>query len=109
MDTLKKLKKNGVNLEYSDIVMLCRKYHITKLSIFGSAIRDDFKVSSDIDILVKYENYIDKNQLYDFIYIRDDFKKILKRNVDVVDIDELTNPIRRKRILSTAEVIYVDQ
>jgi uncharacterized protein len=33
----------------------CRKYHIRKLSIFGSYLREDFGPESDIDFLVEFE------------------------------------------------------
>ena len=32
-----------------------RRHHIKRLSIFGSALRDDFRAESDIDILVEFE------------------------------------------------------
>ena len=74
MDTLKKLDKNGVHLKYDDIVQICEKYHLTELSIFGSAIRDDFKEDSDVDILISYEN-VWENDPFDFIEIKDEFEK----------------------------------
>jgi predicted nucleotidyltransferase len=33
----------------------CRKYHIRKLSLFGSVLRPDFHPDSDIDVLVEFE------------------------------------------------------
>lgn len=33
----------------------CRKYHITKLALFGSVLGDDFHPDSDIDVLVEFE------------------------------------------------------
>jgi hypothetical protein len=33
------------------LVALCRKYHVEKLDVFGSAARGDFVKSSDIDFL----------------------------------------------------------
>ena len=30
----------------------CQRYHIRQLAIFGSALRDDFKPQSDVDVLV---------------------------------------------------------
>jgi len=39
----------------SELEELCKKYHIKKLAIFGSAIRDELKPGSDIDILVEFE------------------------------------------------------
>ena len=33
----------------------CKKNHIIKLSLFGSALRDELKPNSDIDILVEFD------------------------------------------------------
>jgi predicted nucleotidyltransferase len=33
----------------------CRRHHIRKLSVFGSALRGDLKPDSDIDVLVEFE------------------------------------------------------
>jgi len=33
----------------------CRSNHITKLALFGSVLRDDFRPDSDIDVLVEFE------------------------------------------------------
>ena len=38
-----------------EIAKFCRKNHITKLSLFGSALRDELRPDSDIDILVEFE------------------------------------------------------
>jgi len=34
---------------------LCQHWHIHKLSLFGSVLRDDFTADSDIDMLVEFE------------------------------------------------------
>ena len=34
----------------------CRENHIKKLSLFGSALRDELKPDSDIDLLVEFED-----------------------------------------------------
>ena len=33
----------------------CRRYHIRKLSLFGSVLREDFHADSDIDVLIEFE------------------------------------------------------
>jgi len=33
----------------------CRRHHIRKLSVFGSALREDFRADSDVDVLVEFE------------------------------------------------------
>lgn len=39
----------------TQLATLCQKYHITKLALFGSVLRDDFHDASDVDILVQFE------------------------------------------------------
>ncbi|NBC17048.1 MAG: nucleotidyltransferase [Bacteroidetes bacterium] len=34
---------------------ICQRYHIRRLSLFGSALRDDFGPDSDVDVLVEFE------------------------------------------------------
>ena len=36
------------------VVDFCRRHHIRRLAIFGSALRDDFSQDSDIDVLVDF-------------------------------------------------------
>ena len=110
MDNLKKLERNGVHLEYDDIARLCEKYMISELSVFGSSIRDDFTADSDVDILITYKPEAEfVISLFDEIALQGEIQKLLNREVDLCDKDCLTNPIRRKYILSTSEVIYAAQ
>jgi len=37
------------------IADFCRRHHIQRLAVFGSALRPDFNEESDIDILVEFE------------------------------------------------------
>ena len=105
METIEKLKKNGVFLDYNDVINLCKQYFIIELSVFGSSIREDFTQSSDVDILVSF----DKNSsitLFDIIELENKFKKLLGREVDIVEKESLNNPIRKNKILSSREIIY---
>lgn len=38
-----------------DLQKLCRSYHIRKLALFGSVLREDFGPHSDVDVLVEFE------------------------------------------------------
>ncbi|MFP3090606.1 nucleotidyltransferase family protein [Treponema sp. TIM-1] len=105
MNTMEKLQKNGISLNYDEIVAICKKYYINELSIFGSSLRDDFNQNSDIDILVSF--YEKSNiTLFDIIDLENEFSKILNREVDIVEKEALKNPIRKNKILSTREIIY---
>jgi len=39
----------------SELETFCRRNHITKMSLFGSALRDELKPGSDIDLLVEFD------------------------------------------------------
>ena len=44
-----------VKLPKEKIGEFCRRHHIRKLAVFGSALREDFRSDSDLDILVEFE------------------------------------------------------
>jgi uncharacterized protein len=46
---------HGVEIPTEKIAEFCRRYHIRRLSLFGSVLRDDFRPESDIDMLVEFE------------------------------------------------------
>ena len=105
METIKKLLKNGISLDYNEVINICKKYYIKELSLFGSSIRDDFTKTSDIDILVSFDKD-SKITLFSIIELENEFSKLLGRDVDVVEKESLKNPIRKNKILSSREIIY---
>ena len=100
------MQKNGVSLNYDDVMRLCKKYYVIELSIFGSSIRDDFSQNSDVDLLVSFEQN-SKISLFEIIELENEFSKLLNREVDIIEKESLKNPIRKNKILTTREIIYV--
>lgn len=49
------LERFPVLAEQAQIEEVCRRHHIRKLSLFGSALRDDFGPDSDVDVLITFE------------------------------------------------------
>jgi hypothetical protein len=43
-----------LNLSAEEIAAFCRQHGIRRLAIFGSALRDDFRPDSDVDVLVDF-------------------------------------------------------
>jgi predicted nucleotidyltransferase len=79
----------------------CRKWKITEVALFGSALRDDFAPESDIDLLVKFAPDAPWG-LFDLIHAEDELKQLLGRDVDLIDrqaVEKSPNWIRRKHIL----------
>ncbi len=63
---------------------LKRKYKLKEIGIFGSYIRDEQKETSDIDILVEFENDAELS-LLDFIGIEQELSDLLGVKVDLVE------------------------
>ncbi len=47
--------RTNLNIPSEKIAEFCKKNHIRKLSLFGSALREDFRFDSDVDVLVEFE------------------------------------------------------
>ena len=45
----------SVSVPADALAAFCRKHGITRLSVFGSALRADFRPESDVDVLVDFE------------------------------------------------------
>ena len=86
---------------------LCKKYHIRKLSIFGSVLRDDFNTNSDIDILVEFEpEHIPG--LLTLARIEQEFSSLLGgRKVDIRTPQDLSRYFRDE-VISSAQVQYAE-
>ena len=85
----------------------CRANGIASLAVFGSALRDDFGPDSDVDLLVEFEP--GQTPGLRFVTIVDELETFFGRPVDLVSraaVEQSHNPIRRRNILSTAELIY---
>ena len=83
----------------------CRKWRVKELSIFGSALRDDFGPDSDIDVLVAHDEDAAWD-VWDHMHAEEELKELLGRNVDLVSKTAVRNPFRRDHILRNREVIY---
>jgi len=49
------MKKRHIDIPQEQIAEFCQRHHIRRLALFGSALRDDFKPDSDVDVLVEFE------------------------------------------------------
>jgi predicted nucleotidyltransferase len=42
----------NIEIPMDKIVALCQRHQIRELSLFGSVLRDDFRPTSDVDVLI---------------------------------------------------------
>lgn len=86
----------------------CRKWKIRELSLFGSALRDDFGPGSDVDLLVVFEDpHRDFGPwMRELTEMEEELQTLFGRRVDLVEKRLVRNPFRRHHILATRQVIY---
>ena len=100
----KKTRQGKISFPTRAIQDFCRQYRVRELAVFGSALRDDFKPTSDIDLLVEFE----PNARIGFLTLarmQRELAALLGRQVDLVPKSGL-KPIIRQSVISEAKVIY---
>ena len=80
--------------------VLEQKYKVKNIAIFGSYVRGEQNLDSDIDILVEFKEPVGLL----FIHLADFLENILETKVDLITPDAI-KPNRRKYIME--DLIYV--
>jgi predicted nucleotidyltransferase len=88
------------------LAALCRKYHVRRLGLFGSAARGEAGAESDVDLLVEFEPG-EAPSFWAEPEMRAAFGALFGgRRVDLVPPAALENPFIKKTILRDLRVLY---
>ena len=85
----------------------CKRNHIRKLSIFGSALRENLGPDSDIDLLVEF----DPDNIPGLIRLagmENELSEILGRKVDIRTAQDLSRYFRQD-VIKSSEVQYAEE
>ena len=95
-----------LRISQTRLAALCRKYGIAKLSLFGSASRNELTPESDVDLMVEFSPD-SRASLFDIAAMQDEFPAAFGgRKVDIVTPEILLNPFRRESIVPDLKLIY---
>lgn len=84
---------------------LCRRWKISQLGVIGSVLRPDFRVDSDVDVVVTFQP--DSTwDLFDVVRLRDELAEMFGRPVDVIEESAVRNPYMLESIRRTKRVLY---
>jgi len=81
-----------------------RAYGVRKVGFFGSFVRDEQNLESDIDLLVEFEQ--DKKTFDNFMHLSFFLEEVLKRSVEIVITDALS-PYIGPHILKEVEYVTI--
>jgi predicted nucleotidyltransferase len=99
------MQKKKFRIPRKKINEFCHRWGVVEFSLFGSALRTDFRPDSDVDVLVTFSKEAEIS-LFDLVQMKLDLEKIFHRPVDIIEKDALENPFRKREILRTAQVVY---
>jgi hypothetical protein len=96
---------------HKKIAAFCKRWKVVEFALFGSAVREDFSLQSDIDALVSFAPQSDWG-LFDHIQMKQELKELFGREVDLITrraLEQSRNALLRSEILSTAKVLYAER
>ncbi len=97
------VQNTAVPIPYSTIRAFCERHHIVQMWLFGSVLRDDFNVNSDIDVLVRFDP--DHMPGLAYFAMPDELSRILGVSVDFGTPEGLS-PYIRSAVMRSARLIY---
>ncbi|MHB9131662.1 MAG: nucleotidyltransferase family protein [Armatimonadota bacterium] len=93
-----------IQINRDEIIVFCRKYHIQKLALFGSVLRDDFRPDSDVDVLIEFDPAHIPG-LIALMNMQLEFSAIIGREADFRAPGDLHRSFR-DTVIADAEVLY---
>lgn len=99
--------KIKIDISGEKLARFCKRNHIRKLSIFGSALRENFGPDSDIDLLVEF----DPDNIPGLIRLagmENELSEILGRKVDIRTAQDLSRYFRQD-VIKSSEVQYAEE
>lgn len=89
-----------------DVEALCRRHHVSRLEIFGSAAVDDMNTASDLDFLVEFDAAAKPHRFDNFFAFQQALTALFNRPVDLVEPGGLRNPYFIRSVNETRKVVY---
>jgi len=96
---------SDISIDQGALAELCRRQGVSKLSLFGSALRGDFDPDrSDLDLLVEFAPGVSKS-LFKLVKMQNELGHLFGRDVDLTTPGSLSKYFRDD-VLSAAVVLY---
>ena len=90
----------------AEVQILCRRYGVRRLEVFGSATTGVFDAQrSDLDLLVEFDD--DPAHLFDrYFGLKESLEALYGRRVDLVTAGSLRNPYFIAAVNETRQLVY---
>ena len=97
----------AIEVDTAKLAELCRRYHVRRLSLFGSAVRNELGPESDLDFLIEFDP-AGRPGIVDFYELEQELSNLYGgRRVDLVNPKYLNRRIK-DRVLAEAELQFAE-
>jgi uncharacterized protein len=86
---------------------LCKRYHVRRLDLFGSALTDRFDPArSDVDVLVVFDDLPPGSYADAYFSLKQDLESLFGRDVDLLTNAALENPYFRREVEANRQTLF---
>jgi uncharacterized protein len=90
-----------------ELQALCRRFHVRRLDLFGSAARGDFDPDrSDFDFVVEFDRTAPQHPFDSYFGLKEELEALFGRNVDLVELSAVRNPYLKASTEQSRENVY---
>jgi len=90
-----------------EITRIAARHRVRRLGVFGSVTGDRFNPArSDIDFVVEFKPMTPVEHARAFFGLAEDLARVFGREVDLVELSAVQNPIFRRSVEETRRDIY---
>ena len=90
-----------------ELQVICRRLHVRRLELFGSAVRVDFDPErSDLDFMVEFERETPLHPFDAYFALKEGLEALFGRRVDLVIAGAIRNPYRKMSIELSREIVF---
>ena len=96
-----------IEAKQKELTNLCRRYHVRRLELFGSAVEGNFDpATSDLDFLVEFEELEPSDYADAYFGLQESLSALYQRPVDLVSPAAVHNPYFLRSIEQTRALLY---
>lgn len=96
-----------ITAHHTELLRLCRLYHVRRLELFGSAARSQGKTEiGDLDFLVDFANLDETGHAKAYFGLLESLQNLFDKPVDLVMLSAVKNPYLLQSIEKSRTVLY---
>ncbi len=94
------------DIKSEELSLLCKKYNVKELYLFGSAVSGELSEGSDLDFIVRFDRQGYEGAFEQFIGFKQQLEQIFDRTVDLYHQKKFRNPIFQQEVDNSKQLLY---